>query len=339
MKRFSMLLLVISILFISCNKEVNKNNETENKSEYTIKDIQRQLEDADNDSVMIVAHRGDWRNAPENSLRAIENCIDMNLDMVEIDIRMTKDSQLVLMHDKTLDRTTTATGKVSDYNLDELTDVRLTTCQGLPTRHHIPTLEEAMELAKGKIMLNVDKAFDYFDKVYELSKKTGTVDHILYKTPFYGEWIDYEKLTAKYGEWIDSVYFMPVIYLDFDNAQQIINSFMESKKKPVAIEFVFSNTKEELNLHIPDTAKALEWIQFADSLSPVVHKFQDFRDKGVKVWVNSLWPFVSGGYDDERAVEDPDGAWGWLIDKNVNMIQTDRPEMLLEYLRSKNLHY
>jgi len=67
--------------------------------------------------VMVVAHRGDWRKFPENSIPAIQSCIAMGVDMVEIDLAMTKDSVLILMHDKTLDRTTTGKGKVSDHSL------------------------------------------------------------------------------------------------------------------------------------------------------------------------------------------------------------------------------
>ena len=61
-------------------------------------------------SILVVSHRADWRNAPENSLQAIQNCIDMGVDMVEIDLKRTKDGHLILMHDKTIDRTTTGKG-------------------------------------------------------------------------------------------------------------------------------------------------------------------------------------------------------------------------------------
>ena len=58
-----------------------------------------------NDSdIMVVSHRADWRNAPENSLQGIQNCIDMGVDMVEIDLKKTKDGHLVLIHDRTVDR-------------------------------------------------------------------------------------------------------------------------------------------------------------------------------------------------------------------------------------------
>lgn len=53
-------------------------------------------------SVLVVSHRGDWRNAPENSLQAFQNCIDMGVDMVELDLKKTKDGELILMHDNTL---------------------------------------------------------------------------------------------------------------------------------------------------------------------------------------------------------------------------------------------
>lgn len=70
--------------------------------------------DGTTENVLVVAHRGDWRYAPENSLAAIEHSIDVGVDVVEIDLQLTKDSVLVVMHDATLDRTTTGTGRVSD---------------------------------------------------------------------------------------------------------------------------------------------------------------------------------------------------------------------------------
>ena len=57
------------------------------------------------DKILVVSHRADWRNAPENSLQGIQNCIDMGVDMVEIDLKRTKDGHLVVMHDKTINRT------------------------------------------------------------------------------------------------------------------------------------------------------------------------------------------------------------------------------------------
>ena len=134
-----------------------------------------QLNNPKCNKVFVVSHRGDWRNAPENSLQAIQNCIDMGVDMVEIDLKKTKDGHLILMHDKTIDRTTSGKGKPDDYTLAEIRQFAMRNGAGHRTAHTVPTLEEAMLLAKGKILVNIDKGYDYFDDVYQVLKKTGTV--------------------------------------------------------------------------------------------------------------------------------------------------------------------
>ena len=119
------------------------------------KEIEKCFNEPASRSILIVSHRADWRNAPENSLQAIQNCIDMGADMVEIDLKKTKDGHLVLMHDKTINRTMTGTGSPDEYTLAELKAMRLRNGAGIKTRHQIPTFEEVMNLCKGKIMVNV----------------------------------------------------------------------------------------------------------------------------------------------------------------------------------------
>ena len=68
----------------------------------------------------VIAHRGASGIAPENTLVAIERAIDMQVDFIEIDIHQSKDGEIVLMHDATLDRTTNGTGPISDYTLVEV---------------------------------------------------------------------------------------------------------------------------------------------------------------------------------------------------------------------------
>ena len=116
--------------------------------------------------VVVVAHRGDWRNSPENSLQAFQNCIDMGVDMVEIDVRRTSDGVLVVMHDNTLDRCSNGKGKISDHTYAELQKLNLKSQHGVLTRHKIPTLEETLLLCKDKILINVDKGYDYFQQLF-----------------------------------------------------------------------------------------------------------------------------------------------------------------------------
>ncbi len=271
--------------------------------------IRQELLLANSPNVLIVAHRGDWRNAPENSLQAISNCIDMGVDIVEIDIAKSKDNQLVLMHDKTLDRTTTGSGYVSDLTLQELKDLHLKNGQDIPTRHQIPTLEEALLVAKNNILVNLDKAYYLMPEVIQIAKKTETLDHIIIKGK-----VPYKTVVIDLKEHLDKLLFMPIVNLDDQNSNEIINSYLD-QMTPVAFEFVFEHEPIE-----------------------VQQKFLELRNQGSRVWINSLWPFFNAGHDDDLAVHDKEGSYGWLVRNGANIIQTDRPQLLLEYLQSKGLH-
>ena len=144
--------------------------------------IRKELFNPDSEKVLVVSHRGDWRNACENSLEAIENAIQMGVDIVEVDLARTKDGQLILLHDNTLNRTTTGKGKPEEHTLAEIKNLRLRNGCNIKTIYKIPTLEEALLAAKGRVMLNLDKAFDYFDQVYELLEKTGTTNLVIMKS-------------------------------------------------------------------------------------------------------------------------------------------------------------
>lgn len=261
-------------------------------------------------SVLVVSHRADWRNAPENSLQAIRNCIDMGVDMVEIDLKKTKDGQLILMHDKTIDRTTTGKGKPEDYTLAELRQFRLRNGAGHPTAHLVPTFEEVMNLCKGKIMVNVDKGYDYFKEAYGILEKTGTVNQCIMKAG-----LPYEQVKTENGEILDKMIFMPVIQLHKEGAEAMIDSYL-NHIRPQAFELVFDNDSPEVQ-----------------RLIKKVH------DSGTKVFINSLWPELCGGHNDDRAVElrQPEESWGWIIGQGVKLIQTDRPALLLDYLEEKRL--
>ena len=282
---------------------------TETKDQpVSVDELIANLEDSRNDEVIVVAHRGDWRNAPENSLQAIQNCIAMGVDMVEIDVRKTKDDVLVLMHDETIDRTTTGTGKVSELTWDYLQTLSLKDGIGHKTANKIPTLEEALALTKDRILVNLDKSYSIFDKCYAIAKKTGTVNQIIikgFKTK--------EEVQGEFGDYLDKVYFMPIVRLNEPDANVIIDEYLEGDI-PVAFEFLVPQ----------DTIKCIE-------------RFKELREKGASVWVNSLWPEHNAGHDDERAALDPK-VYQWYIDQHINIIQTDRPKILLDYLRRNNLH-
>jgi glycerophosphoryl diester phosphodiesterase len=74
---------------------------------------------------IVVCHRGDHEHAPENTQTAYANAIKAGADYVEIDLRTTADSQLVIMHDASVDRMTTGTGQVKDLTWDQLKQLKV----------------------------------------------------------------------------------------------------------------------------------------------------------------------------------------------------------------------
>lgn len=273
--------------------------------------LMTQLRDKDCDKVFVVSHRADWRNAPENSLQAIQNCIDMGVDMVEIDLKKTKDGELILCHDKTLDRTTTGKGAPGDYTLDEIRTMYLRNGAGHRTEHRIPTLREVMTLTKGKILVNIDKGYDYFTDVYQILKETGTLGECIIKATKPCETVMAENPIA-----LSEMLFMPVVILDREDAGAIVDGY-RAGYVPLLYELVFA-ADDDRNCALIERA----------------------RQDGAKVFINSLWPELCGRHHDDRAVErgEPDESWGWLINHGAKLLQTDRPAHLLEYLRTRHLH-
>ena len=104
------------------------------------------------DYIFVVAHRGDWRHAPENSIAAIKSAISIGADMVEIDIQKTKDGDFVLMHDNSIDRTTNGKGYVSNYTIKELKNFRLRYNDGKLSNETIPTLKRHYRPVKAKFL-------------------------------------------------------------------------------------------------------------------------------------------------------------------------------------------
>lgn len=260
--------------------------------------------------VLVASHRGDWRNYADNSVEGIESCIKMGVDIVEIDVSKTKDGQLVLMHDKAVDRTTNGKGLVNELTLAEIKGLSLKNGLGRPSEFKVPTLEEAMLAAKGKIIVNLDKADRYFDDVYQILLSTGTLEQTIIKSDR-----PYSELKEKYGDNLDKMTFMPVINLTEEMTISRLDSLLDCKYP--YYEIVFESEDRE----------KLKYIK------------EKLVDTPSIIWINSLWPSLCGGYSDDRALKDPDATWGYLINElGAGILQTDRPEMMIEYLKEKGLH-
>ncbi len=106
---------------------------------------------------LIGAHRGGpMPGFPENAIETFEHVLTYAPCLLEVDVRMTRDGRLILMHDKTLDRTTTGRGLVQDYTYEELRQLHLVDPNGNVTPYKIPTLKAVLQWARGKAILQLD---------------------------------------------------------------------------------------------------------------------------------------------------------------------------------------
>lgn len=107
-------------------------------------------------SLIVVAHRGGSSLGPENTLLAIERGIQAGADMVEIDIHQTRDGQLVVCHDESIDRTTDGSGLIRELTFDEIRSYNIVDANGNKTDLKIPTLDEVLELVNGRVKLLIE---------------------------------------------------------------------------------------------------------------------------------------------------------------------------------------
>lgn len=137
-----------------------------------------------NQSFQIVAHRGLPEDYPENTLIAYKHALMLHIDMLEIDVHYTKDKQLVVIHDDTIDRTSNGKGKVIDYTLDELREFDFGAYRGDKFKgERIPTLEEVLDLVdhfSKTLLLEIKKPSQYpgiEEMIVEKLKERGIPKH------------------------------------------------------------------------------------------------------------------------------------------------------------------
>lgn len=141
----------------------------------SVTELQQFLSYSNKRMPLISAHRGGpAKGFPENALETFQHSILFHPLIIECDIALSRDSILVLMHDDKLDRTTTGTGSVRDYDWSELQKLQLQDNSGDTTAFRIPLLEEALKWGKGKVIFTLDvKRGVPYAKVIEAVRRTN----------------------------------------------------------------------------------------------------------------------------------------------------------------------
>ena len=300
----------ISLLLLLCCAVVAM---AESRAEQII----AQIKDPKSDYVVVIAHRSDWRHYPENSLAAMEGSIAMGVDMVEIDVQRTADGVLVCCHDSSVDRTTTGKGKVRELTADYISTLKLKR-DGVVTEHGMPTLAQALDLCKDRVLINIDKGYNYYDQILQMLTERNMVEQVLIKSSN-----NASVIAEKFAPYSTNMLYMPVINYKAKNWEKhsaIFESYLSSPLPTVAYEICWDGTlKGERKI------------------------FNRVLKSGARLWVNTLWDSIcggkKGGFEDNRALNGNEHKiYGKLLDYGVTMIQTDRPQLVLDYLDSVGRH-
>lgn len=289
-------------------------------------ELRAKFDSKDTNYVFVVLHRADWRRHPENSVSSIKGAIEMGGDMVEIDVAKTKDGRYVLSHDGKLDRVSDKTGKISELTFDEVRAARLREGAGgksAPlTDEKVPTLEEALEACRDKILVNIDRFGSDPSGIAAVIKRLGVERQVVLKG--YG---DYNSMSKKTGEPWKHVLSRDFVYMPI----------LTAGKKPGSLDNIRRAFSEwDAAPYVPP---AYEICIPAD---PPVALFDDMRKSPnrPRIWINTLWDSLAHDHSESLKGADftPDRVWGWCLDLGATMIQTDRPAELIKYLESKGRH-
>ncbi|MCQ1060885.1 glycerophosphodiester phosphodiesterase family protein [Photobacterium sp. ZSDE20] len=291
------------------------------------------------DHVFVIGHRALWTNQgeslfPEQSLESIQYAIDMGVDVVELDIRVTADDQYVILHDGSLNRITNCDGSISQKLWEEVEDCQLIDGNGNITDETIPTLESVYELTKDKILINLDNKVgnSRYPDMFNMAIAFG-VDHQILASVRMANESGRQSGYALIDEWRDSkIKFMPNIYdSDADYSDDTNYTYLEEileRVNPVLVQ-----VRNAYNSSQPITMTG--GFFFTDESLALRDKYN------THYWINTLYDsnngLRSGGRGDEMAFRDglPDEVWGWWHRKGATMFQTDEPIMATEFLEEK----
>lgn len=211
---FSLLLLLGAL---SC-REINYEHPN------SLEKIKHAFGRAKDPTVLVAAHRAAHNKHPENSLEAIRHTIAIGADFIEIDTRHTSDGKVILMHDGTVDRTTNGKGKVESFSFDQLRKLQLKGSDG-DHNFQIPTFKEALQEAKGKIMVDIDIKSAPVSGLVGIVHELGMGDQVIFFDSDFAV-LDSVKLldstlmvmprahSAEKLEWMLNRYHPPIIHID-----------------------------------------------------------------------------------------------------------------------------
>lgn len=257
----------------------------------------------------LAAHRGVCcANIPCNSIAAYKIALAQGADVVEIDVSKSKDGKLYVFHPG-MEPQFLRSKYLWELNSDEIDNLRLLNQDGVPTSYKVPTLEEVLLLLKDKAYINVDKFWTDVELISSVIRKCGVEKQVIVKTN-----ID-EKSLEHVAKFAPDFMFVPLVW----HKDEISQSLIERGINLIGTEVLFDKDTDDC---------------ISDEYIKKMH------DKGLLVWANSIIynekDIINGGHSDDYSLHtNPDEGWGWLIDKDVDFIQTDWLLMIKNYMENR----
>jgi glycerophosphoryl diester phosphodiesterase len=255
---------------------------------------------------IIAAHRGtSGGNIIINTLPAYENALRHKADIVELDAAMSTDGVFYCFHDGTEPLILGTSRNIRTMASAYVDSLYMRNPSLELTSERVNKLEDALEHLRGRCLINIDRTWFYWKEIIALIKKTGTEDQVILKSPPEKEYLQLLEAEAP------GLAYMPIIRKQEEaelTAQYKINYCMA--------ELIFKDTGD-----------------------PVVDDgfIKKLKEQDLLLWVNVITLnehlVLSGGKDDRNAIMgSPDDNWGWCINKGFDVLQTDWPLLLREYL-------
>ena len=266
-------------------------------------------------NILVVAHRGTCGgNIPCNTLTSYEIALKQGADMLETDLNCTSDGVLVIFHPRVEPQHLGYTERnIPQMTWEEVSKLRYVNYDRAPTQFGVVRFDDFLEQFKGRCFINIDKFWDHPEAIYRAVKAHGMIDQIVVKSA------PSEKVFEILKQVAPELPYMPIVKYTHPMHEE----FMRSGINYIGAEVLFTADDQEVA---------------TDAFIDRMHK------DGKLVWVNSIIynykTQLSAGHSDDTALsESMEKGWGWLANKGFDLIQTDWPLMLINYLKETNRYY
>ena len=266
------------------------------------------------DHLIVAAHRGvSGGNIPCNTATAYEIALRQGADMIEVDLNMSSDGVLVIFHPGMEKAHLGAAVKLPEMTYEQIKALRYQNYDLTPTQFGIVNFDDLLEQFKGRCYINIDKFWDHPEEIYRAVKRHKMEDQIVVKSA------PSEKVLQVLEAVAPDIPFLPIVKNSYPQHEELMRRGINY----IGAEFVF--TKEDAEVASAEMIDRMH------------------RD-GKLVWANAIIynykDQLSAGHSDDTSLsQSPDLGWGWLADRGYDIVQTDWPQMMIDYLKASGRYY